>query len=173
MASTNIKKKKRIVYISYAIVLMLIYAFEYSVSISSPLGNGSISILIPATLAAGIMFKEWAGAFYGLAVGAAIDAVASDSFIFSTIALFVICCLAGLLIRRIFINNTFSAILLLCGSTFCYYLTRWLFCTLFGKNPEAWAFLYKVTIPTAFFTCIVGIPVYLVIRAIYRKIVNK
>lgn len=173
MASSNIKVKKRIVYISYALVLLLIYVFEYSVSIKAPLGNGAVSFLIPATIAAGIMFKEWAGAFYGLAVGAAIDAVSSDSFIFSTIALFVICCIVGLLIRRIFINNTFSAILLLCGGIFLFYITKWLFCILFGNNPEAWIYLYKVTLPTAFFTSIVGIPLYLLIRAVYRKIVNK
>ena len=72
---------------------MLIYLFEYSANISSPLGKGSFSLLVPATIISGIMFKEWAGAFYGLAVGAAIDVYSQDSFIFSTIALFVICCL--------------------------------------------------------------------------------
>lgn len=173
MALSNIKKKKIIVYLSYAFLLMLIYIFEYSAKLESPLGNGAVSFLVPATLVAGIMFKEWAGAFYGLVAGAAIDAVSSDSFIFSTIALFVICCLVGLLIRRIFLNNTFSAILLLCSGVFLFYLTKWLFCILFGGNPEAWTYLYKVTLPTAFFTSIVGIPLYLLIRAIYRKIVNK
>lgn len=173
MASSDIKKKKRLVYISYAILLMFLYLFEYSANIVSFFGKGSFSLLVPATIVAGIMFKEWAGAFYGLAVGAAIDVNSQDSFIFSTIALFVICCLVGLLITRLFLNNTFSAIILIFGATFCYYITKWLFCILFGKNIEAWIYLVKVTLPTAFFTSLVGIPLYLVLRTIYRKIVNK
>ncbi|MBR5452126.1 MAG: rod shape-determining protein MreD [Clostridia bacterium] len=173
MASSNIKKKKRLVYISYAVLLMLIYLFEYSANISSPLGKGSFSLLVPATIISGIMFKEWAGAFYGLAVGAAIDVYSQDSFIFSTIALFVICCLVGLLITRLFLNNTFSAIILIWGATYCFYLTKWLFCTLFGGNTEAWSYLINITLPTAFFTSLAGIPLYLVIRTVYRKIVNK
>ena len=152
---------------------MLIYLFEYSANISSPLGKGSVSLLVPAVIISGIMFKEWAGAFYGLAVGAAIDVFSQDSFIFSTIALFVICCLVGLLISRLFLNNTFSAIILICGATFCYYLTKWLFCILFGKNIEAWSYLTNVTLTTAFFTSLAGIPLYLVLRTIYRKIVKK
>lgn len=173
MASSDIKKKKRIVYISYAVVLMFIYLFEYSANISSPLGKASVSLLIPAAIISGIMFKEWAGAFYGLAVGAAIDVFSADSFIFSTISLFVICCFVGLLIRRLFINNTLSAIILIFLGTFCFYIAKWLFCTLFGENIEAWNYLLKITIPTAFFTSLAGIPLYLILRTIYRKIVNK
>lgn len=173
MSSSDIKKKKRIVYISYAIVLLIIYLFEYSANAVSPLGEASISFLIPATIIAGILFKEWAGAFYGLGIGTAIDAVSSDSFIFNTIALFVICCIAGLLIRRLFINNTLSAIILISGGVFCYYISNWAFCCLFGDNIEAWIYLYKVTIPSAFLTSLAGIPLYLLVRTIYRKIVNK
>ena len=173
MAISDIKKKKRIVYISYAFLLLLIYLFEYSANMSSPLGKGSVSFLIPATLAAGIMFKEWAGAFYGLAVGAAIDAVSSSSFIYNTIALFVLCCVIGLLITRIFLNNTLSAIILLVGGIFVYFFLEWFLCCLLAGNREAVAVLFSVSLPSAFFTSLAGIPIYLLIRTVYRKIVNK
>ena len=173
MVTANIKIKKRIVYISYAVLLLLIYVFEYSSNVASPVGKGSVSVLLPAVLVSGIMFKEWAGAFYGLGVGIAIDSVASNSYIFNTIALFVLCCVLGLLIKRIFINNTLSAIILLVAGIFTYYFLQWLVCHLMGGNPEASAYLTVISLPSAIYTSLVGIPMYFVIRTVYRKIVNK
>ena len=173
MATSNIKKKKRIVYISYAILLLIVYLFEYSSSVAAPLGKGSVSVLVPMAIISGIMFKEWAGAFYGLAIGSAIDAVASNSFIFNTIALFVLCCVVGLLITRFLINNTISAIILLVAGIFTYFVLEWLCCEVLMGNPEAGAYFTRITLPSAFYTCIAGVPIYFVIRAVYRKIVNR
>ncbi len=173
MDSSKLRTKKITVYISYFFWLLALYVFEFSAEVLPKLGSATFSVIIPATFISAILFKEWAGAFYGLGVGIAVDTVSSDTFMFNTLFLMFISIVLGLMIRRVFLNNTLSAMILLAGGSFLYYISKWLFCIIPSGNQELWRYFLRITLPSALYTFILSLPLYLITRKIYRKIVGK
>ncbi len=173
MLSSNIKKKKPILYGGYAVLLLAVFLFEYSNSVTAPIGKPSVSVILPLVITAAILFKEWAGGFYGLTVGIAMDIVTNGSFFFNAVILFVIAVAAGLIISRVFLNNTISAILLLSMGIVVYYILKWFFLCLLAGNTEPFLFLVKITLPSAFLTVLFGIPIFYLVRLIARKIIKQ
>lgn len=172
MASA-LKRKKRTVYALYAVLMLIVFLIQYSPAFPAPIGAPSVSIFLPVVFSAGILFKEWTGAVYGIIAGAAADIVCADSFCFNTIALFLICCISGLLISRVFLNNTVSASVVLFADIAAYYISKWFVFNLLGGSDESIAFLLKITLPSAGLTFLVGVPIFLLVRWCARKLVKK
>lgn len=153
-------------------LLLLLFLLGYSPAFPAPVGRASASLVIPATLAAGILFKEWAGALYGFTVGIAMDTACADSFCFNTLALFLLCCASGLLITRVFINNGVSTSIILVADILVYFVAKWLFLRVFTGAPDCIAYLFKITLPSAALTALLGLPLFFAIRAVARRLVR-
>lgn len=163
MSMPNVKKKKLAVYGSYAVILLALFSFQYAAAWHPAPGKATVSFLLPAVFAAGILFKDWAGAFYGLAVGVAMDIVTSDAVCFNAILLFLLGWSAGILIRRLLINNWISALLIILAETFVYYFIKW-FCFVLLAGGEAGRYFARITLPTVLFTALAGVPLYFLLR---------
>ena len=87
--------------------------------------------------------------------------------------LLLICCISGLLISRVFLNNTVSASVVLFADIAVYYISKWFVFNLLGVSDESIAFLLKITLPSAGLTFLVGVPIFLLVRWCARKLVKK
>ena len=172
MSYQNQKKKKTILYGAYALLLFIIFLIQYSGNMPLSLGSASFSPVLPTVIAAAILFKEWAGSLFGLALGIAMDIVTNGSYCFNAVALMAICCIVGVVISRIFLNNNMSSIVLMILGVFAYYLSKWFFLCLLTENTEPFLYLWKITLPSALITTIFGIPWFFLLRFVARKIVK-
>ena len=173
MAMSSLKKKKLLIYSVFAAILLIVFLIQYSPAFPYRPGRAHISFFLPFVFTCALLFREWAGAFYGLAAGAALDIVSSDTVCFNTIALFVICCLAGLFVNRLFLKNNVAVSVLMIFMNAVYAVANWLFCVLLNGEPNAAYYFLRITLPSFALTSVVSLPVYFIMRALARKLAGK
>ena len=166
------KAKNQIGYAVFGLICFVLYFIQYTKGYNLKIGNATAVLLVPIIVIIATFFREWVGALFGLVVGTLMDITTSGSTCFNAIALMLIGCASGLLITYLFNNNLLSAFFLDFMFVFIYFLSKWLFLQFFAGKADAVQYLLKYSLPSAFLTFIVGIPIYIIMRYI-MKIINR
>ena len=172
MAASALRKKKILLYSVYGLVALVVFLLQYSAFATVPLGRGTVSFFLPVVFSAAVLFREWAGAFYGLVCGFAMDMVSGEAIGFHAIALFTICLFAGYMISHFLRKQFLSSALVLVGCTVVFYPAKWFCLWLLPGREEAALYLIRVTLPSMTATALISLPIYWLLRAMARKLVQ-
>lgn len=154
----------------FGIISFILYFIQYTKGYNLKIGNATAVLLVPVIVFIATFYREWTGALFGLAVGTLMDITTSGSTCFNAIALMLIGCAAGLLITYWLNNNLLSALFLDFVFVFIYFISKWLFLQFFSGQSYAVQYLLQYNLPSAFLTFAAGIPIYIIMRYIIKRI---
>lgn len=166
--------EKKFRFPAFATVLGLLAFFcRYTELITGKIGNASSFIFLPLVVAVAIYYGEIIALFYGLFFGLLADTVASGSYCFNTLFLCLAGLVAGVLSEYVFNRNLQAAIALSVITAFLYFGLKWVFFFLFPDVQGKMYFLLQYSLPSAFFTSVLIIPIYFAERFFANKYKNK
>lgn len=172
MSLPNIKKKKIAVYGTFSVLALILFVIQYNAAWQPEPGKPAVMIMVPFVMIAGILFKDWAGAFYGLVVGSAMDIVTPGTICFNAIMLMLLGWFSGFLIHRLMINNWISSVLIIFLNTTIYGLMKWLIFVVLATDGEPALYMTHITLPTVLLSASVGIILYFLLRTLARYLVK-
>lgn len=165
---TAAKIKTYIYFAGYFIFGLAIIILQSSGIMTLNISTASALLILPATVFAGVFFKEFSGAIFGLVSGVIID-VYSSTYCYNAVALTICGFLSGILVSRLFNNNLISAIVLDFSASFAYFFFKWLVLYAFVDDAAVYILL-RYTIPSAIYTAAVGVLMYLILSVVFKRI---
>lgn len=165
-----LSKKRHIVIITDFVLLALSLILHFN-SLFSLKIYGAIPMLPLAFLVAISIFSSELYSFMSaLLVGIFVDSISSVSFGFNTCIFMVIALFVALTSHYLFNNNVRAALALAAMSSFIYFVLRWFFFDAITHSVrDSFTYLYKVAMPSALYTAIISVLVYLLKKSINKK----
>ena len=152
--------KKLSAYTLFGSLFLLFYFLQYT-GILPAFGAVSAAPMVPLTVLVALQYREWQGALFGLIAGSLMDIMGAGSACFNALALFLLGCLAGLLVKYYVNNNTLSALALLALFSLLYFIAKWLI--FYASHIDAGQ-LFLWSLGSAAYTAALGILIYFVLR---------
>ncbi len=165
---TTAKLRYFISFFIYLILGVLVILLQSTGIMTLQIGTASAVLVLPMTLYAGFYFGEYAGAVYGLLMGALTD-VYSSSLFYNTIALVVVGFFAGVFITRLFNRNLAAASVLSSCSALLFFFIKWFVLYAFF-DPVPMFILTRFSLPSSIYTAVFGILMYFPINLFFKKI---
>ncbi|HHW45495.1 MAG TPA: rod shape-determining protein MreD [Clostridiales bacterium] len=164
------RSRELVHYVVLGFLCLVLYLIQYTDDVLPKIGRASAVILVPTVVFAAMFLREWEGAITGLLVGVLMDIATSGATCFNAVVLMLIGCGAGLLVTYIVNNNLLAALIMSFGFTAVYFLLKWVFACVFGVIDAPFLYLVKQIIPSVFYTFVLTIPLYLIIRRIMKRL---
>lgn len=167
----NPKTRVYLSHVFYGIFCLLTLFLQFSGLVTLKIGVALPMILVSLTIFAGMFFREWIGAVYGVLIGVTLDVVMDVPVGFNTVVLMLIGFLSGLLVTYLFNRNAYTMFVLNLLFTSFYFLLRWLFCYM-PYSDTSYRMIGTVLVPQIIYTCVLGTVLYFFISWLLSKI-NK
>lgn len=168
---TSAKLRYFISFFIYVLVGALIILLQSTGFMTLQISTASAVLILPLTVYAGFYFGEYAGAVYGLMMGALTDVYSSTLF-YNAVALTVVGFAAGLLIARLFNRNLAAASVISSGASAVYFFIKWLVLYAF-TDPVPMFVLVRFTLPSLVYTAVLGILIYFPLDLFLKKIPKR
>lgn len=148
---------------------MLLFWFQRIPGCSLKIGTAMPLVLLSAVITIACFLREWAGFWFGLFCGIALDSVLLGSYCFYTLSLAFIGVLSGLTFR-FFMNRNIKAVII-AGTLFSllFFVLKWLFLRVIKGDASLLLFLLKYDIPSALYSAVFIIPLFYFVRHISKK----
>ncbi len=157
--------KKLSAYTVFGGLFLVFYFLQYT-GLLPAIGAANAAPLVPLTVLVALQYREWQGALFGLIAGCLMDIMGAGSACFNTLSLFLLGCLAGILVKYYVNSNTLSAVALLALFSLLYFLAKWL---VFYAGHIGAGGLFLWSLGSAAYTAGIGILIYFVLRLIFRR----
>lgn len=164
----NTKKLLISKYTLYALLLVALYVLQTVPGLFVVLGCKPF-LVIPAAIAIAMHEGEFAGGIYGAAAGLFCDMGGHLLFGFNGFLIALSCIAAGLLVIYLMRCNLPGGLLLVFACMLARGSLEYLFGYGMWRYEDVWRVYAYKTLPTVALTCAVTPPLYLLVRAIYRK----
>ncbi len=166
--------EKKFRFPTFATVIGLLAFFcRYTELVAIKVGDASSFMLLPLVVAVAIFYGEITAMFFGLGFGFLADTVASSSYCFNTLFLCFAGLIAGVLSEYVFNRNLQAAAALSVIAAFVYFGLKWVFFFLFPDVQGKIYFLLQYSLPSAFYTSVLIIPIYFAEKFFANKYKNK
>ena len=163
MRHTRIKKISA--YTLFGGLFLLFYFLQYT-RLLPVFGHIAAAPFVPLTVLVALQFKEWPAALFGLVGGSLMDVMGTESACFYTITLFLLGCMAGLLVKYYVNSHLLSALALIALFSLLFFAVKW--ATFYVGHPQAGNLLLW-SLGSALYTTAVGVVIYFVLRLVFRR----
>ena len=160
-------KKRQNSYLALSLFAFVLFLLQFS-DILPILGGSYPVLLLPLVLVFGAYFGAFPGAVAGAVIGTVMDIYTGGSPSFHMVVFCVFGCIAGILITY-YLNHNWQAMAMI-TVFFCllYYFLRWV---CFYSIPGSFvSYFLAIGLPSALYTAILSIPVYLLAAWILRMV---
>ncbi len=157
--------KKLSAYTVFGGLFLVFYFLQYT-GLLPTIGGLAAAPLVPLVVLVALQYREWQGALVGLVAGCLMDVMGAGSACFNTLSLFLLGCLAGILVKYYVNNHTLSAVALLVLFSLLYFVAKWL---VFYVGHISAGRLFLWSLGSAAYTAALGILIYFVLRLIFRR----
>ena len=165
----SLRVKKVIIASVNVLFFMILLLLQYSPYPSLNIGNASPMLTLSFVIAVSMFCSELNASLIGMAAGIFTDTSSSTSFGFNSLVFFIIAFLTSFLIHYLFNNNVRAASALAASSSFIYFVLRWFFFDAITHSVrDSFTYLYKIALPSALYTAIVSVLIFLL-----KKLINK
>lgn len=154
-----------------ALVFAILIFIQYNGVFSLKIANANPMLPIALLVMVAMFCSEISACVAGLIVGLFMDSVAATPGAFNSVVLFLLGLGVALVVRHLFNNNIWSAIVLCAVSTAIYFLLRWAFCIAFSITfAENLTYLLRNVFPSVLYTAVFAIPFYYFEKNLYKKL---
>lgn len=165
---TSAKLRYFVSFFVYLIVGVLIILLQSTGIMTLQIGTVSTVLILPLTVYAGFYFGQYAGAVYGLLMGALTD-VYSSMLMYNTVLLTLVGFFAGVFITYLFNRNFAAACVLACGSSVLYFFAKWVVAYAFS-DPAPMFILTHFSLPSSLYTAAFGVVMFFPFNLFFKKI---
>lgn len=161
----------RLNFIKHLLYVFLILIFYVLQSIPELLVISGVKPIwvVPAAIAISMFEGEFAGGIYGALAGLLCDTGSFLLFGFNGFVVTVFCIISGLLVFYLMRCNMFTYLLFVLVTLALRGSIEYFFAYGMWNHKDAWMIYTNSTIPTAIYSTIAAVPVFWLVRRIYRR----
>lgn len=154
---------RRYSYLSVGLIAFGLLLLQYG-NILPAVYGGYPMLLLPLVLFSGFHFGIVPGAVIGAVIGAAADIFAGSSPTFNAVVFCLFGCVSGFLMTYFFNRNRRSVSLITVIFCVLYFFVKWI--VFYFTNNSPVEYFVKIGLPSALYTVVLCIPLYLLISLI-------
>lgn len=162
--------KRRYSYLAASLLGIVLHILQFS-NILPVIGNCYPILPLPLVLICGAQFGAFPGALFGAVTGMAMDIYTGSSPSFHMLIFCFAGCISGLLITYYMNHNWQALSIITVLGCLLYYFIKWL--VFYLTNDSFVSYFVTVGIPSAFYTALLSIPIYLLVARILRAVENS
>lgn len=157
-------------YTVFGVLFFVLYLLQYTGCLPH-IGTAVAAPLVPAVVLVALQYKEWVGGIFGLIAGSLMDIMGAGSACFHAFTLFLLGCVAGLLIKYYLNNNLWSALALIVGFCVLFFFVKWL--VFYTGVTASGRLLLQWGLGSAVYTAAFGVLLYFLLRLLFRRLEVK
>ena len=170
---TDTKKKNRIRWLIFGLILLLAFLIQSTNGLSLRLGELKIPVLLPVLSVICMFEKEKSACWYGLFAGLLLDSISAVMIGYNALILLILCTAIGYLATNLLRNTILTNVITGFVFMFLYESLYWLFFIDFKQYIGASQVYFSSYLPAAFIGAIMIIPIFFIIRIINRPLQAK